>query len=287
MTPVEQPGFVLREYRLTVKDQSQEVFGELTGWGKEVQRRLEDGSTRFTMTHLKTLCASDDDLKKGNRWYQRFEAAMVGDNWPPPGALELGLAVGKQEGEKVVVPVQVRRAKSTSIVLMVTAVSVLLALTGFYGYRYSPWLYPPTYENWPPSFGGTGGGYIEWDDKWGECKLRTYVLPPSGEGRIQSSETYYADIVDVVARANAKRIWRIKVYADNEYIGWAQHHPEKMGPDRIDAGFFWMTQFLPGPGEYTIRAEFIPHWYYFRRVIVVEKKFTVLDPLPPKEEYKP
>lgn len=287
MAPVEQPGFVLKEYRLTVKDQSQEVFGELTGWGKDVQRRLEDGSTRFTMTHLKTLCASDDDLKKGNRWYQRFEAAMVGDNWPPPGALELGLAVGKQEGEKVVVPVQVRRAKSTSIVLMVTAVSVLLALTGFYGYRYSPWLYPAKWENSHTPLFGTGGGYTKADNQWGQCSLRAYVLNPSVGATAQAYETYYADIVDVVAMARADRIWRIKVYADKEYLGWAQHHLEKMGPNGIYVSFNWFTQFLPGPGEYTIRAEFIPHWYYFKRVIVVEKKFTVLDPLPPKEEYKP
>jgi hypothetical protein len=58
---------------------SQLAFGlQVAGWGEEIQRRLEDGSTRFTIEHLNILL--DKCLAKGSAWHRRFETAMVGED---------------------------------------------------------------------------------------------------------------------------------------------------------------------------------------------------------------
>ena len=74
----ELPGQVLCELR-EKHHRSRRVFGDMVGWGGNVQRNLEQGRTRFTDEHLKTLVTKLEDvgwIKHGDEWYIRFQQAI-------------------------------------------------------------------------------------------------------------------------------------------------------------------------------------------------------------------
>lgn len=74
----ELPGEVLRELRER-HHRSRRAFGDLVGWGANVQRNLEQGRTRLTDLHVKELIkklAEFEWITEGDEWCQRFEAAF-------------------------------------------------------------------------------------------------------------------------------------------------------------------------------------------------------------------
>jgi len=130
MTPVEEPGRVLREFREIETHRNQRNFGVLVAeWGEHVQRRLEDGSTRFRREHLDILLTSDY-LQRGSRWHQRFEAAMVSDEWPPSHGVSVVHDVENDEytleiTEPVVLP---KEAAGKTLRIVARAIVLVLAL---------------------------------------------------------------------------------------------------------------------------------------------------------------
>ena len=79
---METPGQVLRLLRKARFGETQIEFGGLepgmgrAGWGKEVQKNLERGRTKFTKEHLEILVARGV-MKEGDEWHQRFLQAMA------------------------------------------------------------------------------------------------------------------------------------------------------------------------------------------------------------------
>lgn len=261
MTPVETPGHVLREFREIETRRNQRNFGMLVAeWGENVQRRLEDGSTRFTREHLNILLERSG-LKRGSRWHQRFEAAMVGDEWPAVSGVSVVHDEEKDEYTLEITDAVVLPKEAAGKTLRIVARAIVLVLVLFMcggGYLLLTSPYMPFYwqadhqvANGPIVNKGLGGGAGEL-----ECKQTVGLYPddnapdPLPIGSLLAFDT----------EGGQDCYWRFRLCVDGALIGWSNAYPS-VNPGKVSAGFYWDTTGY-SPGEHVVSAEFVPYLWH-------------------------
>lgn len=253
MTPVETPGHVLQAFRKTETVKTQRVFGMLIAdWGEHVQRRLEDGNTHFTRRHLDTLinCGC---FKRGSRWHQRFEAAMVGDVWPPRGDVTgIVLVSGeKPDGDNMqamTVPLRMRgRGNKVYVLLELAIVPVLLlALLGgvLAATGYLPWNFPRDMRvTKQPTMAAMGGG---------QPPVQTFVMDP-WSGRSEDRVTIKVSTWQKYAGRTVLKVAAKNTPDEKTLLGWS---------DRPSAEYTWDTSAYED-GNYYLTLQ----WLYPLRIL--------------------
>ena len=267
MTPVETAAHVLREFRETETDYNQRAFGMLMAeWGENVQRRLEDGSTRFRRSHLNTLIERCY-LSRGSRWHQRFEAAMVGDEWPTHGdSVAVSLASeGEQEADatqRIAVPVRIggRRGRIRFVLELVFVPAFFLALA--YGLLnstgYLPWHFPNDRQvTAKAQLLGTGGG-----------PLSRHIVQIEPEYAVPGQQ------VSIKAWVQPKFAWRSvfrladkNMPREEAILGWSELQSTE---------YVWDTSGYQ-PGNYFISIEFVYPLSRIRPSTIHQQKYVLVD----------
>ena len=227
--PVESAGYVLREFRRKIAQRNQGGFAAMMEWTVDQVRRLEDGTVQFTQSHL-DMVAKRYGLEKTNPWYQRFEYAIVGMEWPPKG----GHKVSEKLDAEEVIRIPVRASGRKRLVVVLEIIGVVAFALGL-GYSFLKTV-----------------GYLPWNFPEGKEITHTWELEGDGRGGGDSA-VHSANLIEkdgklfIFTYSEEEFFWRSVVRVDGRIVGWT----------RINRAQYELDLSAFPPGEHRISVEFI------------------------------